>query len=73
MTRTVHTAAKALLAKLSLPGGMVNTVAGVENGKPVIRVLVSDQRLPERSRLPKSFQGYPVLVEQKPRFRALAG
>ncbi len=73
MTRTVHTAAKALLTKLSLPVGAVNTVAGVEKGKPVIRVLVTSQRLTDRSSLPKSFQGFPVLVEERPKFRALAG
>lgn len=73
MTVTAHAAAKALIAKLALPAGAVNTAAGSRAGRPVINVFVSPRFRLDGKKVPRSFLGFPVVVQERPAFVANAG
>jgi hypothetical protein len=51
--------------------GIIGVSVGEFDGKPCIRVFVSRGMSEPGNRIPSSLEGYPVLVEEKGRFRAL--
>jgi len=55
---------------MSLPG-VVGTGQGLCNGQPCIKVFV-DRKTPElEHRIPKNLEGYPVVIKETGKFKAL--
>lgn len=57
-------AAQELLRSLALPYGAASILPYPENGQVVMHVMI-DLPLPLQTKVPKSFEGYPVVVEQR--------
>ena len=55
---------------MSLPG-VVGTAVGEKAGKPCIKVLVTQKTAEIEKRVPKSLEGYPVVIEFTGEFKAL--
>ena len=53
--------------------GVAAVGEGEWQGKPCIRVLVSNPNSDALGRIPNMIEGYPVLVEESGEFRALVG
>lgn len=57
---------------MSLPG-VVGTGIGESQGKPCIKVFVSQKTAEIEKGVPKSLEGYPVVIEETGEFKALEG
>jgi hypothetical protein len=57
-------------AWLAIPG-VVGTAIGQQRGKPCIMVLVARRTKEISARIPGKVDGYPVVIEESGRFRAL--
>ena len=57
-------------AWLAIPG-VVGTAIGLKQGKPCILVLVARKTKEIAARIPGKVDGYPVVIEESGRFRAL--
>jgi hypothetical protein len=55
---------------LAIPG-VVGTAIGLKQGKPCILVLVAHRTKEVGARIPRKVDGYPVVIEESGRFRAL--
>lgn len=57
-------AAKALLARISLPRGMVTILPWHEGGQVVMRVLV-EKKFTQTIEVPAEFEGYAVVIAER--------
>ena len=55
---------------MSLPG-VVGTGQGLCNGQPCIKVFVSKKTAKLEKRIPKNLEGYPVVIQETGKFKAL--
>ncbi len=55
---------------MSLPG-VVGTAQGLCNGKPCIKVFVSKKTPKLERKIPKTLEGYPVVIQETGKFKAL--
>ncbi len=55
---------------MSLPG-VVGTAIGESQGKPCIKVFVTQKTAEIEKGVPKSLEGYPVVIEETGEFKAL--
>jgi len=56
---------------MAVPGVVGVAVGATDDGKPCIRVLVIRETAEVRSRIPRSLEGYPVIVEVTGEIRAM--
>jgi hypothetical protein len=64
MTALVDRAAARLLTEIHAPLGVVNTMGVHDNDGDIIRVFVDPSYWYRLESLPKTFDGFPVLVEK---------
>jgi hypothetical protein len=66
MSHSVHTAAKLLLEELKTSPGAANALPWVDaSGRPYIRILIDPQFWQRYYDIPKSFEGFAVVVEKR--------
>jgi hypothetical protein len=70
MSADPSTAAAVLLTRISAPRGAVNTLVGTDDDGAYIRVLVDPMYWLSISDLPRTFEGYRVVVENRELSRA---
>jgi hypothetical protein len=58
-------AASDLLCRISVPRGAANTLAGTDDAGAYIRVLIDPMYWLSVSDLPRTFEGYRVVVERR--------
>ncbi len=57
-------------ALMSTPG-VVGTAQGLCDGQPCIKVFAAEKTRDLEEKIPESLEGYPVMIEETGRFRAL--
>ena len=55
---------------MAIPG-VVGTAIGLFDGKPCIKVFASSKPQQLRAKIPSTVDGYPVIIEETGKFRAL--
>jgi hypothetical protein len=70
-TKTIEQVQEAHTDRLMSIPGVVGTALGEADGKPCIKVLVSQKTAEIEKGVPKELEGYPVVVEVTGEFRAL--
>ena len=65
MTADLNTAASTLVSQIRAPRGVVNALEGVDDEGKYIRLLVDPMYWLSLSDLPRTFEGYRVIVERR--------
>jgi hypothetical protein len=65
MTTDLNAAASALVSQIKAPRGVVNALEGVDDEGKYIRLLVDPMYWLSLSELPRTFEGYRVVVEPR--------
>jgi hypothetical protein len=69
--KTIEQVQEAHTAHLMSIPGVVGTAIGELNGKPCIKVLVTQKTAEIEKGVPKTLEGYPVVIEVTGEFKAL--
>ena len=71
MSGGIESAHKRLTDRVISRSGVTGTAIGLSGGKPCIKVYVAQKDGAAASRIPRTFQGFPVVVEQTGTIRRL--
>lgn len=69
--KTIEEVLKEHTSKLMSLLGVVGTAQGLCNGQPCIKVFVSKKTAELEQRVPKTLDGYPVVIQETGKFKAL--
>lgn len=67
---SIEDAQRRLAEKLMRRRGVSGVAIGARDGAPCLKVYLSSRSPDLRARIPKSFQGHPVVVRESGEFRA---
>lgn len=66
MNSNAQSAARHLFDRINAPNGALNVMVFVDNAGDYLRVLLAPEFRPLASKIPASFEGYRVVVEDRP-------